>query len=271
LFEPADKEDAIRIILYLQNHEYPFFILGKGTNVLISDDGIRGAVLNFEHGLNTITIEDGLVIADAGVHLTKFVDFCIGRGYNGVEMLAGIPGTVGGAIVMNAGAYGGEISTHLVEIETLRKSKIILLKKEDAGFAYRRSGLERDVILSASFKLPAGEKVELMNTRREILLKRNQSQPLNYPNAGCMFKNPESAPAAKLIEQAGLKGVRRGKAQISEKHANFMVNTGNAMARDMIELIEFTRSTVLNRFGVKLELEVKLVGFSNNTAMTVNL
>ena len=178
-----------------------------------------------------------------------------------LDKLAGIPGTVGGALMMNAGAYGGEIADHLVDVELLRNGTLLYLKKEGGGFAYRRSGLHDDVILGASFRLPEGDKTEIMNIRRELLQKRNQAQPLNYPNSGSMFKNPPGNFAAKLIEEAGLKSARRGNAQISEKHANFIVNLGNAKAQDVLDLMNLARKTVLEKFGIVLEPEVKLIGF----------
>jgi UDP-N-acetylmuramate dehydrogenase len=263
--EPKDKEDVVNIITYLQQNNCPYIILGRGSNLLVSDDGIRGAVINFEHGLNSIRAENDLVIADAGVSVARFVDFCIQRGLKGVEMLPGIPGTLGGAIVMNAGAYGGEISDHLVEVEVLREGKVIHVKKADAGFSYRRSGFQRDIILGAAFTLPAGNKEEIALIRKELLLKRNQSQPLNFPNSGSMFKNPPGTFAAKLIEQAGLKGMQRGNARISDKHANFIVNLGGATATDVVELIALARKTVFEKFDINLELEVKLIGFAEST------
>jgi UDP-N-acetylmuramate dehydrogenase len=206
-------------------------------------------------------MEDDLVVVDAGMTLARFVDFCIQRGFQGVEMLPGIPGTIGGAVMMNAGAYGGEISNHIVEIEVLRGGSITRVRKEDAGFSYRKSGFAGDIILGASFRLPAGDKAEVMKVRRELLLKRNQAQPVNLPNSGSMFKNPQGNHAAKLIEEAGLKGKRIGNAQISEKHANFIVNLGGATALDVLGLIEAARAAVLKRTGIRLELEVKLLGF----------
>jgi UDP-N-acetylmuramate dehydrogenase len=268
--EPADKDDVVNIIRYLYEQKFPFHIIGKGTNVLVSDEGIRGAVINLEYGLNTMHCDGNLVFADSGVHLARFIDFCTQHSLKGVEMLAGIPGTVGGAIVMNAGAYGGEISTFLVEVEVLRNGNVVRVKKNEAEFAYRRSRLAGDIILNGSFDLPAGDKAEIMKIRNELLIKRNQSQPLNFPNSGSMFINPEGTYAAKLIEQAGLKGARRGKAQISQKHANFMVNTGGATAHDIMQLIELARNTVFEKFGIRLELEVKLLGFNNNTKMAVD-
>ena len=259
--EPADKFDLIEVVRFFKKFDYRFMVIGKGSNLLISDDGFRGATINLEEGMGNVCLDRGLVVADSGVRLSKFVDFCIQHEKSGVEMLAGIPGTIGGAVIMNAGAYGGEISDHLVEVEIYRDDAIQKVKKEEGGFSYRRSGFARDVVLNASFQLPRGNMPELLQRRRELLLKRNQTQPLTLPNSGSMFKNPQGAHAAKLVEQAGLKGTRIGGAQISERHGNFIVNHGNATARDVLDLVKLARKKVLEQTGIKLELEVKLVGF----------
>ncbi len=259
--EPVDKFDLIEVVRVFKKLNYRFMIIGKGSNLLISDKGFRGAAINLEEGLGTVSIEHGVIVADAGVRLSKFVDFCIQHEKAGVEMLAGIPGTIGGAVIMNAGAYGGEISDHLIEVEIYRDDAIQKIKKAEAGFSYRRSGFARDVILNASFALPHGSLSELLKRRRELLLKRNQSQPLNLPNSGSMFKNPEGTFAAKLVEEAGLKGKQIGEAQISERHGNFIVNHGDATASNVFDLVRLARKKVFERSGIKLELEVKLVGF----------
>ncbi len=263
--EPIDKDDLKAIIIYFHVHQYSWMVLGRGSNMLVSDEGIRGAVINVEQALSKIYIKDGLVIAEAGVRLTKFVDFCIQNEFAGVEMLAGIPGTIGGAVVMNAGAHGGEIADHLVEVEVIHNGLIQHVKKEYAQFAYRHSGFDQDVVLSASFSLQPGSKEPLSAKRRELILRRNETQPLEFPNLGSMFKNPPNSFAAKLIDQAGLKGKRAGDAQISEKHANFMINLGNAKAEDVIKLIDLVKRTVYQNSGVMLELEIKMVGFSSVT------
>jgi len=214
-------------------------------------------------------IENDLVIVESGVTIARFVDFCVQRGFQGVEMLPGIPGTVGGAIMMNAGSYGGEISDYLTEVSVLRGDKVVSVPRAEGRFAYRRSGFGDDVILGASFRLPVGDKAEIMRKRRELLMKRNRAQPVNFPNSGSMFKNPPDNFAAKLIEDAGLKGTRRGEAQISERHANFIVNLGGATAEDVLELIELARRTVHEKFSINLELEVKLIGFSNDVLREV--
>ncbi len=265
--EPIDKFDLIEVVQFFKRFDYRFMIIGKGSNLLISDSGFRGAAINLEEGMGKVILEGDIVVADAGVRLSRFVDFCIQHEKKGVEMLAGIPGTIGGAVIMNAGAYGGEISDHLVEIEIYRDDAIQKVKKAEAGFSYRRSGFARDVILNASFKLPQGNLAELLQRRRELLLKRNQSQPLNLPNSGSMFKNPEGTFAAKLVEDAGLKGKQIGDAQISERHGNFIVNHGSAAAQDVLDLVKLARKKVFERSGIKLELEVKLIGFREEEIM----
>lgn len=259
--EPVDKNDLVEIAKYFRQNSFPFLILGRGSNVLVSDDGIRGAVINLETALSGLRIEGDRVVAEAGVWLQKFVDFCIQHNLAGVEMLAGIPGTIGGAVVMNAGAHGGEISNHVVDVEILRGCEIVRVAKKDADFSYRHSAFEQDIVLSATFQMPTGDKEELAKRRRELILKRNETQPLELPNSGSMFKNPPNTFAAKLIEQAGLKGKRIGNAQISEKHANFIVNLGTARATDIVQLLELARRTVYQNSGIELELEVKLFGF----------
>jgi len=260
--EPADRDDLLNIVRYFRQQHFPWMMIGRGSNMLVSDEGIRGAVLNVESALSALRREKSVLIAEAGVRLTKFVDFCVQHGYAGSEMLAGIPGTVGGAVVMNAGAHGGEISDHLLSVEVIRDGDVVIVKKEEADFSYRHSGFAGDTVLSAAFQFPQGNTEELSKQRHELILKRNDSQPLNFPNLGSMFKNPKNAHAAQLIEQSGLKGKRIGDAQVSEKHANFIVNLGAAKAEDVIKLIELVKRTVYQHFGVMLELEVKLIGFS---------
>jgi UDP-N-acetylmuramate dehydrogenase len=263
--EPADKNDVIAIVEYFHEHNYSWIILGRGSNVLVSDEGIRGAVINVENSLSGIRIENNLVFAEAGVRLTKFVDFCILNELAGVEMLAGIPGTIGGAVAMNAGAHGEEIADHLVDVEVIHNGMVQRIQKDKTSFSYRHSRFADDVVLGASFHLQRGGKEQLSAIRRECILKRNETQPLEYPNLGSMFKNPPNTFAAKLIEQAGLKGKRVGDAQVSEKHANFIVNLGHATAADILKLIDLVKRTVYQNSGLKLELEVKMVGFSNLT------
>jgi len=181
-----------------------------------------------------------------------------------MENLAGIPGTLGGAILMNAGAYGGEISNFIKTVEVVDDVEIKFLTKEECGLTYRKSSLERKIILSAEFELPFGDKAKARERRKELLIKRNQSQPVDVPNAGSIFKNPVGNYAGRLIEQAGLKGLTIGGAKVSEKHANFIVNFNNASANDVIELMKVIQETVFNKFGILLEPEIKMIGFDQN-------
>ncbi len=262
-FEPIDKEDGVNIISYLQKQDVSFVAIGKGSNLLVSDDGFRGAVVNIESSLKSIYIEGSSVIAEAGATLIRFVDFCIQHNFKGVEMLAGIPGTIGGAVIMNAGAYGGEISNYMIDAEIIRGGTIVVLKKEEIVFSYRYASLQPDdVVLSASFRFPGGNREELMKIRNDLILQRNRKHPVDLPNCGSVFKNPPGSPAAKFVEDAGLKGVISGNAQISEKHANFIVNLGEASSSDVIDLIDRARKAVREKFGIALEPEVKLLGFS---------
>lgn len=260
--EPIDRNDLVSIIKYFSKNNFPFIIVGRGSNLLISDEGFRGAIINLEKNLKSISKNKNTVTVDAGVRIGPFVDFCIQNSLSGVEMLAGIPGTIGGAIMMNAGAYGGEISDYIFEIEVIRNNEIKFIKKEDANFSYRKSGFANDVILSAKFILPKGDISDLLKKRRELLLKRNSSQPLNLPNSGSVFKNPKGFFAGKLIEEVGLKGFRFGNAQISEKHGNFIVNHGNAKSSEILKLILTAQEKVFEKMKIKLDVEVKMIGFS---------
>ncbi len=261
--EPADRNDLVDLVRVLTAEHVPYLMLGRGSNLLVSDEGFRGVVVNLESGLASVRRENGDVIAEAGVRMTKFVDFCVQQGLAGVEMLAGIPGTVGGGIVMNAGAHGGEIADHCVGVEVLEGGTPVWLPKEACGFQYRHSAFEGRVVLAGRFRLPSGDVEALIRRRKDLIQKRNMSQPLEMPNLGSMFKNPPDRFAAQLIEEAGLKGKTIGGIQVSEKHANFMVNLGSGTASDVVRLIDLVRRTVYQHSGIQLELEVKLVGFKS--------
>ncbi len=267
--EPADKDDLRSVVRFFRQRDFSFMMIGRGSNVLVSDEGFRGAAVNIEQGLSRVYRDGDLVVAEAGARLSRLVEFCVQNGLAGMEWAAGIPGTVGGGIIMNAGAHGGQMADLLVDVELLRNDEILTVPKDQADFSYRRSGFERDVVLSARFRLPAGNREELAQRRRELIQRRNASQPVNLPNSGSMFKNPPGTYAAKLIEQAGLKGKRVGRAQISEKHANFIVNLGGATATDILTLLELARRTVYQNTGILLELEVKLIGFPQDILQKV--
>jgi UDP-N-acetylmuramate dehydrogenase len=261
--EPVDAEDLLKMLIYLHDNQMPYYVMGNGSNILISDDGIRGAVINLELGFSYLKHENGNISAGAGVKIAKFVDFCIQNGYAGVEMLAGIPATIGGALIMNAGCYGGEISTHVTGVTVIRNFHLKKLNRDDCKFVYRNSGLKDTVILEAGFRLLAGDADDLGERRTELMKHRNGSQPVEIPNAGCVFKNPKGNFAAKLIEECGLKSKSVGGAMVSPKHANFIVNYDKAAAEDVIGLIRIVKNTVKEKTGYDLELEIKLIGFDN--------
>lgn len=263
--EPLTSDDVIKIQAFVLEHNIPFFILGNGSNVLISDDGWDGVVMNLETGFNKLQYSDGIVTADAGVKMATFVDFAIRNKRKGVEMLAGIPATMGGAVWMNAGCYGGETSDMLLDIQLIRSGKNISLTKSECGFRYRHSGFERtDIILGARFQMDEGDANEMREIKIKHLKHRNEVQPVNLPNCGSVFKNPKLRFSAELIEASGLKGTQIGGAQISPMHANFIVNIGNAKAQDVISLMNLARKKVFETTGIILEPEVQLIGFKEN-------
>jgi len=268
--EPEDKEDVVSVVRYLEENRFPHMMVGRGSNLIISDEGYRGAAINLEAGLSDVSLQEGVVVAEGGARLTKLVDFCAQNGLSGLEWAAGIPGTVGGAVVMNAGAHGGEIKESFISAEIYREGVVSSVSNKEAGFSYRQSGFVRVIVLSARFSLSPGSKEEILKRKSELIAKRNATQPLNLPNSGSMFKNPPGTFAARLIEQAGLKGKRIGNVQVSEKHANFMVNLGDARAGDVLRLIELVRRTVHQNTGIQLELEVKLIGFPKDSAAFVS-
>jgi len=262
--EPETTEELAALMRYLHDADARVIVLGNGSNVLVSDEGFRGVAISIEKGFSDIALEKDIVHAGAGIRLSLFVDFCISHGLAGTEMLAGIPGTLGGALIMNAGAYGGEISDYLIDVTVLRDCEPIVLPRERCAFSYRDSDLKRDIVLSARFAFPAGEATALRAERKELLLKRKRAQPISRPNAGSIFKNPPGRFAAKLIDECGLKGYTIGGASVSDVHANFIVNDGNASAKDVVALINHLRRVVYERTGVILETEIQLIGFPDD-------
>ncbi len=263
--EPVSVDDVIAIQAYITEHHIPFLILGNGSNVLIADEGWDGVVMNLEKGFATLKYEDGVVTTGAGVKMAIFVDFCIKNHRKGVEMLSGIPATMGGAIWMNAGCYGGETSDHLRDVELVRSGKHMRLPKAECDFRYRHTGFTKeDIILGASFTMAEGDPDELRAIKLKHIKHRNEVQPVNLPNCGSVFKNPKPHYSAELIESQGLKGMRIGGAQISTKHANFITNDQGASANDVVALINLERKKVYDATGIELEPEVQLVGFKEN-------
>ena len=253
--------DEIKNILKLEKN---VTIIGNGSNLLVNDEGIKGIILSISNCLNDIKILDEEIEVGAGVLISKLAKVAQNEGLSGLEWAYGIPGTVGGAVVMNAGAYGGEMKDIVVETEYINEiGEIIKLNGEGHQFGYRKSifNIEnsKNVIIKSKIKLKKAEKSEILKQMEENLSKRKEKQPLEYPSAGSTFKRPEGYFAGKLIEDAGLKGFKIGDAAVSEKHAGFVINLGNAKADDVKKLISCIQEKVYNNSGVKLEPEIKFL------------
>ena len=263
---PESFDDVKKALDFAKEKNLPHYIIGKGSNLLFSDDPYEGVVIEIGSGLNDITITGTTIEADAGVSLASLSKKAADESLAGLEFASGIPGTVGGAVVMNAGAYDGEIKNVLKEVKILSNNNEIITKKtEELDLSYRHSIFQNnsDIVLSATFELQQGNKEEIISKIKELNAKRKEKQPLEFPSAGSTFKRPEGYFAGKLIQDSGLRGFSVGGAQVSEKHCGFVVNTGDATAADIYELITKVRQIVLEKQGVELEPEVRLVGFSD--------
>ena len=261
---PSSKQDLIDTVMMSRDYNYPITVIGSGSNLLISDNGIKGVVISLKHCLKDIRIDVDKLYVECGVILSKMVRESMKHNLKGLENLIGVPGTLGGALIMNAGAWGGEISENLENVEMLNdKNQIILLSKKDIEFSYRSSSFAKDsILLAATFNLKKSKKELIQDNFNLAKSGRKNTQPLNYRSAGSVFKNPSSEHSAgMLIDKAGLKGFSVGDAEISNKHANFFVNNGNAKASDMLALIKKAKNAVKEKFNIQLELEVKLLGF----------
>ena len=263
---PKSKQDLIKVIEIINENKIQLTILGSGSNVLVSDNGIRGAVISLKNSLKQIEVDDNILYAECGTMLGKIVKHAVKNNLIGLENLNGVPGTLGGALIMNAGAWGGEISENLIHVEVINsKSEIKRILKKDLNFSYRKSSFNKDdILLSAKFILKKANKDIIKENFIEAQSGRKKSQPLNKRSAGSLFKNPKDNSAGKLLDDAGLKGLSIGDAKISEKHANFFINDGDASSTDMLMLIKKAHQKVKERFNVNLSLEVKLMGFNKD-------
>ena len=261
---PKSKQDLIKVIEIINENKIQLTILGSGSNVLVSDNGIRGAVISLKNSLKQIEVDDNILYAECGTMLGKIVKHAVKNNLIGLENLNGVPGTLGGALIMNAGAWGGEISENLINVEVINsKSEIQKIQKKDLNFSYRQSSFNKDdILLSAKFNLKKADKDIIKENFIEAQSGRKKSQPLNKRSAGSLFKNPKNNSAGKLLDEAGLKGFSIGDAKISEKHANFFINDGDATSKDMLMLIKKAHKEVKDKFNVNLSLEVKLMGFN---------
>ena len=259
-FSPADVEDVIHVVRSAQRNHIPIMVLG-GTNVIIRDKGIRGIVMQLKQ-LTKIHQEDGqIVYAQAGVRLPRLMQFALGRSLSGMEWAAGIPGTVGGGVAMNAGTHLGEMQDvlHAVDFVTAH-GKRKRLEASTLSFLYRKTVLPKGIVVGAWVRLTASAKETIQSATKQYLQYRKSTQPLTLPNAGSVFKNPPGDSAGRLIEASGLKGLRIGDAEVSTKHGNFIVNRGAASAEQVLKLIRTVRSRVVRKFGISLQLEWKVIG-----------
>ncbi len=243
--------------------DLPYYILGKGSNVLFADEGYPGVVIEIGAGMEKVErTGDTGIRAQAGVSLSALAVFAAREGLSGLEFAGGIPGTLGGAVTMNAGAYGGEMKDVIVSAKVMDEEGVVQeLSCEELQLGYRTSIVQKKqlVVLEAEFLLKPGTTEEIQNTMKELNAKRREKQPLEYPSAGSTFKRPEGYFAGKLIEDAGLRGYRVGDAQVSEKHCGFVVNRGKATCAEVLQLIKDVQKEVKEQFGVQLEPEVRII------------
>ncbi len=260
---PRTAEEVKKVIDLCRRESFPYYIIGNGSNLLVSDQGYRGVVLQIYKEMSCIEIEENVIVAQAGALLSAIANKALENGLTGFEFAAGIPGTLGGACVMNAGAYGGEMKDVLEEVTVLtEEGEVLTIPKENLELGYRTSIIARKgyIVLEARIQLREGEKEAIKSLMEELKDKRVSKQPLEYPSAGSTFKRPEGYFAGKLIQDAGLRGFSVGGAQVSEKHCGFVINRENATAADVAELMRQVSARVEEEFGVKLEPEVKRLG-----------
>ncbi len=262
LFLPESEEQLLQALSIARDAGAPCFVIGNGSNLVVKDGGIRGLVIALGEGMAAIARAGETLTAWAGASLARVSAYAQASGLSGLEFASGIPGTLGGGCAMNAGAYGGQLSDVLVDGRVLLDGVVRTLTVEEMQMGYRTSlPLRRGgIVISARFALTPDDPEAIATRMRELNARRRDKQPLNYPSAGSTFKRPEGYFAGALIEQAGLKGKRVGGAQVSEKHAGFIVNTGGATAADILTLIGTVQDEVADRFGVRLETEVRILG-----------
>ena len=260
---PRTTQEVQQVVALCKNENLPYYILGNGSNLLVGDKGYRGVIIQIYKEMNQITVEGECIRAQAGALLSKVGSVALEAELTGFEFAAGIPGAVGGAVVMNAGAYGGEMKDILASATVLTEDGTILtLTNDELELGYRTSIIAKKnyIVLEAEYQLQRGDKTEIRAKMDELKKQRVTKQPLEYASAGSTFKRPEGYFAGKLIQDAGLRGFQVGGAQVSEKHCGFVINKGDATAADIVELMNQVSEKVYQEFGVTLEPEVKRLG-----------
>lgn len=260
---PQSVEELGQVVLACNNSSVPFFVVGHGSNLLVSDAGMEGVVIQLYNNFAKFTIDGNKVYAQAGVMLNRLGNAIRDAGLTGFEFAAGIPGTLGGAVMMNAGAYGGEMKDIVTAVQMIDRNGNLLEKPgEEMDFSYRHSIVEKEgyIVIGATLTLKEGRQEDITAKMEELAVARKTKQPLEYPSAGSTFKRPEGYFAGKLIMDAGLRGYSVGGAQVSEKHCGFVINKGEATAEDVLKLISEIKQTVYDKFQVELEPEVRFMG-----------
>jgi len=262
LFFPKNADELKKVVRYARRKKIPLLVLGKGTNLVVRDKGVRGWVVNLTQGMKKIRMDGEVVEAEAGLPLRRLVKFSIQKALTGLEPFSGIPGTVGGGVAMNAGAWGAELKDVLLSVTLMREDgEVVERSRSRLRFSYRGLVIPSSwIILKGRFRLKKGKKEEILERVKSYSEMRKKKQPLDYPSAGSIFKNPKEGAAGKWIEEAGLKGVRIGQAMVSDRHANFIINLGRAKAEEVIRLMEIVEKKVYEEKGISLEREVKVVG-----------
>lgn len=256
-----DTEELTFLLNLAKEKNVQVTVIGNGSNVLVTDKGIRGIVIKID--FNTIEKEDETLKVGAGVLLSKLARIALENELTGIEFASGIPGTLGGAIFMNAGAYGEQVGNKIIETTYIDENlEVKTITKEEHEFEYRKSIFQKNkgIILSGKIKLEKGNKEEIKTKMEEYSKTRKEKQPLNMPNAGSIFKRGEGYITAKLIDESGLKGHKIGDAQISELHAGFIVNKGNATAKDILNLIQLIKNKIKEKFNIDIETEIRILG-----------
>ena len=262
MYFPDSEEDLLNAIDCARHAEMDCIIIGNGSNLVVRDGGIRGMVIVLGDAFADIRAEDTRIIAQAGISMAKTAGFAQEHGLTGLEFASGIPGTLGGGCAMNAGAYGGQISDVLISARVLLDGEIRTLSREEMQMGYRTTLplMCGGIVLSAMFELRRDDPAAILARMKDLNARRREKQPLNLPSAGSMFKRPEGHFAGALIQECGLKGARVGGAQVSEKHAGFVVNASGATAADVLNLVALVQRTVLERTGIALEMEPRVLG-----------
>lgn len=259
---PRSCEEIAEIIKVCKELKVPYYVIGNGSNLLVKDGGFRGVIIQLFRAFSNICVQNDTIVAQAGALMSSIGSLALKNNLTGFEFAAGIPGTVGGGVCMNAGAYGGELKDVVTRVKVLYNGEIVTLSNEECGFDYRTSNIQKNnmLVLEVEIRLQQGEYASIKEVMSDLAKKRSEKQPLEYPSAGSTFKRPQGYFAGKLIDDAGLRGFSVGDAQVSQKHCGFVINKGNATAEQVIELMNRVSCKVKQQFGVELEPEVRIIG-----------